>query len=158
MRQKNQPEAMDADRSGNRIQCTHCLSRALYTLAAFNAFVYVAEQQVAVAVEAENIQAKWPEPAAQTAHLLSQSVPQAASQSHVSLYPEQARKRDGLSSTLQEGHEEIVLARRAGHNRAIDEQQVLCIAVLHLVPLQLGSFYLLERRYFWHSCISFLCR
>jgi hypothetical protein len=52
---------------------------------------------------------------------------------------------------LQQGHEQVVFTGRAGKDDAIDEHQMLCIAVLHKVPFQLGSFYLLERRYFWHS-------
>jgi hypothetical protein len=62
----------------------------------------------------------------------------------MSMCPEQARKRDGLSGMLQERHKEIILTRSAGNHGAIDEQQVLCIAVTHLVALQLGSLYLLE--------------
>src|SRR5207248_10503752 len=109
-----------------------------------------------VTVEAENIQAKWPEPAAQATHLLGQAVPETASQGFVSLCTEQMRKRDGLSSMLQQGHEQVVLARRAGNDGAIDKQEVLCIAVLHAMPLQLRPINLLERGHLWHRVAS-LC-
>ena len=129
-----------------------CLHLDLFTL-----LVRSGEQQVAVAVEAENIQAKWPEPAAQAAHLLGQAVPETASQGFVSLCTEQTRKRDRLSSTLQQGHEQVVLARRAGNDGAIDKQEVLCIAVLYVMSLQLRPFYLLERGHLCHSAASPCC-
>src|SRR6266849_4728008 len=104
-----------------------------------------------VAGKTENIQAKRPEPAAQAAHLLCQTVPDTASKCLLSICTEQTSKRDGLSSMLQQGHEQVVFARRAGNDGAIDNQEVLRIAVLHLMPLQLRPFYLLERCHLWHS-------
>ena len=90
------------------------------------------------------------------AHLLGQAMPETASQGLVSLCTEQTRKRDGFPSMLQQGHEQVVLARRAGNDGAIDKQEVLRIAVLHMMSLQLRPFYLLERGHLWHSA-AFPC-
>src|SRR5258708_36019693 len=69
------------------------------------------KQQVAIAGETENIQAKRPEPGTQAAHMLGQAAPPAAGERLLFRQAEQTRKRDNLASMVQQRHAQGVFGR-----------------------------------------------
>src|SRR5216683_5610353 len=112
------------------------------------------EQQVAIADETDNVQAKWPEPGTQAADVSRQAESDAAGEWLLPAHAEQIRILDGLTSVVQQRHEQPVLGRRTRNDDPIDNHHMLRVAVLHLMPMQLCPFHLLEHCYLWHAAAS----
>ncbi len=106
--------------------------------------VWPGQQQVAIADETDNVQAKWPEPGTQAADVSRQAEPDAAGEWLLPAHAEQMRIPDGFTSVVQQRHEQAVLGRRTGNDDPIENHQVLHVAMLHLMAMQLCPFHLLE--------------
>jgi len=106
--------------------------------------VWPGEQQVAIADETDNVQTKWPEPGTQAADVPRQAEPYAPSKWLLPAHAQEMRIPDGLTSVVQQWHKQAVLGRRTRNDDPIENHQVLQVAMLHLMPMQLCPFHLLE--------------
>src|SRR5438128_12227384 len=83
--------------------------------------VWPSEQQVAVSSQAENVQAKGPEPGAQAADMLGQVAPGVPLHRLFRRSAEQVSDRDALSGALEYRLQQAVHTRRTGNDHLIKD-------------------------------------
>ena len=91
-------------------------------------------QHIPIAGDAEDIQPEWPQLGAYATHMPDEGATRvAAGGTHAEAWLQEVKGKMAFT-LLEQAHQERVLAGRAAHNRAIDDEQVVGITVLYHVP------------------------
>ncbi len=96
-------------------------------------------QHIAIAGDTENIQPEWPQLGAYAPHMPDEGAARVATWgTHQEAWLQEIKRKMAFT-LLEQAHQERVLAGRAAHDRAIDDEQAISVAVLDCVPVEARS-------------------